>query len=142
MAAAREILLQKPHLTCAIVEKEPDLGCHQSSHNSGVIHAGIYYSPGSTKALLCRKGMAMIYQYLEKRNIPYKKVGKLIVATEPDELPRLSALYERGLANKVQDMRVIEKSEISSVEKYCVVSILSTEPILMIPQDQFILPHR
>ncbi|BES88266.1 FAD dependent oxidoreductase [Nesidiocoris tenuis] len=69
VAAAREILLQKPHLTCAIVEKEPDLGCHQSSHNSGVIHA---------------------------------------------------ALYERGLANKVQDMRVIEKSEISSVEKYCV----------------------
>ena len=89
-ASAREILLRHPALRIAIVEKEPKLAFHQSGHNSGVIHAGIYYKPGSLKAKLCVEGLHLSYKYLDEKSIPYKKVGKLIVATNPVEVERLN----------------------------------------------------
>lgn len=89
VSSAREILLRHPHLKVAIVEKEKKLAYHQSGHNSGVIHAGIYYKPGSLKAKLCVEGLHLTYKYCDEKKIPYKKVGKLIVATNAIEVERL-----------------------------------------------------
>lgn len=88
-ATARELILRHPKWKVAIVEKEKKLAVHQSGHNSGVIHAGIYYKPGSLKAKLCVEGMRLMYEYLDKKRIPYKKCGKLIVATDETELEQL-----------------------------------------------------
>lgn len=88
-ASAREILLRHPEWKVAVVEKEQKLALHQTGHNSGVVHAGIYYLPGSLKAKLCVEGMKLCYEYFDQKNIPYKKVGKLIVATTEAEIPRL-----------------------------------------------------
>lgn len=89
-ATAREITQRHPNWKVAIVEKEKKLGAHQSGHNSGVIHAGIYYKPGSLKAKLCVEGMRLMYEYLDKKRIPYKKCGKLIVATDETEVEQLN----------------------------------------------------
>lgn len=88
-ASAREIQLRHRHLKIAVLEKENKLAFHQSGHNSGVIHAGIYYKPGSLKARLCVEGLHLSYKYLDEKNIPYKKCGKLIVATNELEVGRL-----------------------------------------------------
>ncbi|XP_022109990.1 L-2-hydroxyglutarate dehydrogenase, mitochondrial-like isoform X1 [Acanthaster planci] len=119
LAAAKELKERHPNLKCAVVEKEKELSMHQSGHNSGVIHAGIYYLPGSLKAKLCVEGADLTYKYCDENNIPYKKCGKLIVALEPEELPRLEALYERGQKNNVKDMRVIGPEEIREMEPHC-----------------------
>ncbi|UMM33984.1 hypothetical protein L5515_007255 [Caenorhabditis briggsae] len=88
-ATARQLLIEKPNLKIALVEKEKELAVHQSGHNSGVIHAGIYYTPGSLKAKLCVEGLDLSYEFFDKEKIPYKKTGKLIVAVEQEEVPRL-----------------------------------------------------
>lgn len=93
MASAREILLRHRNLKIAVLEKENKLAFHQSGHNSGVIHAGIYYKPGSLKAKLCVEGLHLSYKYLDDKKIPYKKCGKLIVATNQLEVGRLMVRY-------------------------------------------------
>ncbi|XP_044254640.1 L-2-hydroxyglutarate dehydrogenase, mitochondrial-like [Tribolium madens] len=119
-ASAREILLRHKSLRMAIVEKEPKLAVHQSGHNSGVIHAGIYYKPGSLKAKLCVEGLHLAYKYCDEKKIPYKKVGKLIVATNSLEQQRLADLHDRGLQNKVPDLKVLKGvEEIKKIEPYC-----------------------
>lgn len=90
VATARELKQRHPKWKVAIVEKEENLAVHQSGHNSGVIHAGIYYKPGSLKAKLCVEGMKLMYAYLDKKKIPYKKCGKLIVATDETEVEQLN----------------------------------------------------
>ncbi|XP_053671399.1 L-2-hydroxyglutarate dehydrogenase, mitochondrial [Anopheles nili] len=119
VASAREILLRHPALRVAIVEKEEKLAFHQSGHNSGVIHAGIYYKPGSLKAKLCVEGLHLSYKYFDEKNVPYKKVGKLIVATNPDEVERLNNLYQRALANNVPDVQMVDQAKIRDIEPYC-----------------------
>lgn len=119
VATARELSLRHPNLKLAIVEKENKLAAHQSGHNSGVIHAGIYYAPGSLKAKLCVRGLEKSYKYFDERNIPYKKCGKLIVAVEPEEIPRLNALEERAIKNGVKDLKRLDSKEIKSVEPNC-----------------------
>lgn len=106
LAVAHTVLERDPGTRVLLVEKEPALGRHQTGHNSGVIHAGIYYEPGSLKATLCRAGARWTKEYCDSRGIEYRTTGKLIVATEPSELPRLEALYERGLANQIDLERV------------------------------------
>lgn len=96
-----------------------DVATHQSGHNSGVIHAGIYYTPGSLKAKLCVEGMRLSYEYFVKNAIPYKKVGKLIVAVTPPEIPRLKALFERGLQNNVQGLKLVDGQQIKDYEPHC-----------------------
>ncbi|XP_055629389.1 L-2-hydroxyglutarate dehydrogenase, mitochondrial isoform X2 [Toxorhynchites rutilus septentrionalis] len=118
-ASAREILLRHPSLRVAIVEKEPKLAFHQSGHNSGVIHAGIYYKPGSLKARLCVEGLHLSYKYFDEKNVPYKKVGKLIVATNDVEVKRLDELYQRAIANKVPDVEIVDSERIKELEPYC-----------------------
>lgn len=119
VASARELALRYPKLKIAVVEKEKKLAYHQSGHNSGVIHAGIYYKPGSLKAKLCVEGLNLTYDYLNAKGIPYKKCGKLIVAVEEREIKPLEDLYKRGLANNVRDLEMIDEDEIYKKEPHC-----------------------
>ncbi|XDV50621.1 hypothetical protein PO909_019652 [Leuciscus waleckii] len=119
LASAREMILRHPNLTFTLLEKEKELALHQTGHNSGVIHSGIYYTPGSLKAQLCVRGATLTYQYCQKKGVPYKRCGKLIVAVEKEEIPRLKALYERGLKNNVQDLKLIDAKAIREKEPYC-----------------------
>lgn len=92
---------------------------HQSGHNSGVIHGGIYYKPGSLKAKLCVEGLHLSYKYFDEKGIPYKKCGKLIVAVAKEELPRLEDLYNRGIKNGVPDIQMVDGAKIKEIEPYC-----------------------
>jgi L-2-hydroxyglutarate oxidase len=101
LAVARELLLRRPQLDLVVLEKEAAIARHQTGHNSGVIHSGIYYTPGSLKARLCREGQQLLYAYCDERGIEYERCGKVIVASSQEELPRLEQLRERALANGV-----------------------------------------
>ncbi len=101
LATARALRERAPHARLVILEKEPKLAAHQTGHNSGVIHSGIYYRPGSSKARLCVEGKHLMLQFCEKHGIRVDRCGKVIVATSDAELPRLQSLYERGRANGV-----------------------------------------
>lgn len=116
LATAHRLLEARPGLHVSIVEKEGRVGAHQSSHNSGVLHAGIYYQPGSRKAILCRQGKAQLEEFAQQHGIPVEHVGKLIVATEPSELEGLERLRERAAANAVPGVRMLDADEISQVE--------------------------
>ncbi|KAL4716396.1 hypothetical protein ACJJTC_006758 [Scirpophaga incertulas] len=118
-ASARELIIRHPELKIALVEKENVFAYHQSGNNSGVIHAGIYYKPGTLKAKLCVKGMGMAYKYLDKKDIKYVKCGKLIVATQRSEVPRLLDLYDRGIKNGVKDIQLMDKKELMEIEPHC-----------------------
>nr|XP_015824682.2 L-2-hydroxyglutarate dehydrogenase, mitochondrial [Nothobranchius furzeri] len=119
LASARELIRRHPSLSFVLLEKEKELAVHQSGHNSGVIHSGIYYTPGSLKARLCVRGATLAYEYCEKKGIPYKRCGKLIVAVEQEEIPRLRALYERGMKNNVRDLHIVDAKGIREREPYC-----------------------
>jgi len=101
LATARQLALDYPHATVTVLEKEDRVAAHQTGHNSGVIHAGVYYKPGSLKAVLCRAGAASMVEFCREQDIPYQVCGKLIVATSEAELPRLHALHERAVANEL-----------------------------------------
>lgn len=118
LATARDLLMRRPGQRVAILEKESAIGQHQTGHNSGVIHAGVYYAPGSLKARLCTEGRLKTYEYCEEKGIPYEKCGKLIVAIEPEELPRLDALWERAQANGVPGIRLVGPEEIREIEPH------------------------
>jgi L-2-hydroxyglutarate oxidase LhgO len=119
LATAREILIRKPDTRIVILEKEAAIARHQTGHNSGVIHAGIYYAPGSLKARLCVAGAREIVEYCDEKGIPYQRVGKMIVATDEEEIPRLEKLQERALANGVPGVRVVEAGELKEREPHC-----------------------
>lgn len=120
MAVARELQLNYPSMKIAVLEKESEIGYHQTGHNSGVIHCGIYYKPNSLKAKLCVNGVELMYDYLKKNKIEYKKTGKLIVAVEKEEIPRLQKLYENGLINKVPELKYLHNNkEIKEIEPLC-----------------------
>ncbi|MFL5782468.1 MAG: FAD-dependent oxidoreductase, partial [Thermoleophilaceae bacterium] len=95
LAVARELTDRHPRLSIRVLEKEDDVGTHQTGRNSGVIHAGIYYKPGSLKARLCVEGARLLYEHCDRHGIPYERCGKLIVATRDDELPALEELERR-----------------------------------------------
>ncbi|XP_017798139.1 PREDICTED: L-2-hydroxyglutarate dehydrogenase, mitochondrial [Habropoda laboriosa] len=118
-ATAREMMIRHPKLKMVIVEKENALAKHQTGHNSGVVHAGIYYKPGSMKAKLCVEGLKLSYEYFCKHDVPHNKVGKLIVAQNKDQVKRLDDLYDRGLKNNVPDLQLVEKDCISKYEPKC-----------------------
>ena len=99
LSSAMALLGTRPSLRVAVLEKEPGVGAHQSGHNSGVIHAGLYYQPGSLKARFCREGRQAMTEFADAHQIPYRLTGKLVVATDDSELGRLGALAERGRAN-------------------------------------------
>ena len=102
LATARALLAARPGASLVLLEKEAALGRHQTGHNSGVIHSGIYYAPGSLKARLCREGAARTKDFCRAHAIPVEERGKLIVATRADEVPRLDALHARAVENGVR----------------------------------------
>lgn len=108
-----------PHLRLLLVEKEDSVARHQSGHNSGVIHSGIYYKPGSLKAKLCVEGAAAMQVFCRDHGIPYEICGKVIVATEQEEIPRLQSLLERGQANGISGLRLLKKGELKEREPHC-----------------------
>jgi (S)-2-hydroxyglutarate dehydrogenase len=116
MAVARELLARRPEMRLCVLEAENGIGRHQTGHSSGVVHAGIYYEPGSLKARLCVEGSRALYAHCEERELPYKKSGKLIVAVDEDELGRLDELERRGRANSVPGLRRLGGEEIAEVE--------------------------
>jgi len=118
LATAYQILKRKPDLKLLILEKESDVAKHQTGNNSGVIHSGIYYKPGSLKAKNCINGYRMLIEFCEQENIKYEICGKVIVATEDWELPILNSLFERGKLNGLEKIRKISKEELKEIEPY------------------------
>ena len=118
-SSARSIQNRFPEKSICVLEKESEMATHQSRRNSGVIHAGMYYTPGSDRARMCVEGAAKLYAYCEKHKIPHKRVGKLIVATSPIEVERLHALYDRGLQNKVPGLCLVSRDEMKQISPHC-----------------------
>ncbi|PYO23231.1 MAG: L-2-hydroxyglutarate oxidase [Candidatus Rokuibacteriota bacterium] len=118
LATARAILERAPRARLTILEKEADIAQHQTGHNSGVIHSGIYYKPGSHKARLCVEGARLMKEYCDKHGIPVETCGKVSVATSQDEVPRLKTLYERGVANGVPGVSMIDAARLTEIEPH------------------------
>lgn len=118
LAVARELSLRHDGMRVVVLEREAQIGAHQTSHSSGVIHAGIYYAPGSLKARLCVEGARDLYGYCEERGIPAPKSGKVIVATREEELPRLDELERRGRENEVPGLTRIDEDGIREIEPH------------------------
>jgi 2-hydroxyglutarate dehydrogenase len=118
LSVARELLKRRPGASLTVLEREAELGRHQTGHNSGVIHAGIYYAPGSLKAKLCLAGMRELYEYCDERGIEAERCGKVIVALDKSELPRLDELERRGRANNVPGLRRIGRQELREIEPH------------------------
>ena len=116
LAVAREIHRRRPADTIIVVDREDRVAAHQTGHNSGVIHGGVYYPPGSLKARLCVRGARLMYEYLAEHDLPHDRCGKLIVAASPSEAPALDALFERGVANQVPGLRRIGAAELTELE--------------------------
>lgn len=116
LATARALLAERPGLRVAVVDKENDVGSHQTGHNSGVLHSGIYYAPGSLKASLCIRGKDALERYAHERGIPVERRGKLIVAVDASERGRLEELQRRATANGVSGLRTLDGDEIREVE--------------------------
>lgn len=115
-ATARELAIHGADVT--LFEKEPRLAAHQTGHNSGVVHAGLYYPPGSLKARLCRRGVHLLAEFTAARGLPYDECGKIVVALDESELGRLDAIHERAVANGVPGIRRIGPDEITGIEPH------------------------
>jgi (S)-2-hydroxyglutarate dehydrogenase len=118
LAVARELIRRHPRASVCVLERETAIGTHQTGHNSGVIHAGVYYAPGSLKARLCVEGARELYEYCQQRGIAVEACGKLIVATDTRELDRLEELERRGHANGVPGLRRVDARGIEALEPH------------------------
>ncbi len=116
LATAWQILQRWPGLRLAVVEKEKEVASHQSGHNTGVLHAGIYYRPGTLRARLCREGKAAVERFASERGIPFRRCGKVIVAVGEAELPRLAALKQRAMANGVEGIEEVGPERLREIE--------------------------
>jgi len=116
LATAYTLLRRRPGLPLLVLDKEERVASHQTGHNSGVIHSGVYYRPGSLKARLCLSGRRLLLDYLRERGLPFRICGKVIVATRPTELGPLSELGQRAKANGVPDVRVLAPEELRALE--------------------------
>jgi L-2-hydroxyglutarate oxidase LhgO len=127
LAVARQIQLSLG-AEVTVLEKEAVVGAHQTGHNSNVVHSGVYYTPGSLKALLCRRGAHLLREYCRGRALPYEELGKVIVAVNDDELPRLEALARRAVENGIPDTRLLSDEELREREPH-----VSGKAALLIP---------
>ncbi len=118
LSAGMQLLLRFSGLGLTVLEKEPQLASHQTGRNSGVIHSGIYYRPGSLKASACVAGAAMLKEFCRERAIPFEICGKLIVAADESEVPGLEALYQRGVANGVPGLHLLESERLREIEPH------------------------
>ncbi len=108
LAVARQIGELYPGAIVTVLEKEDRVAVHQTGHNSGVVHAGLYYAPGSLKATLCRRGVGLIREYTQEKQLPYDECGKLVVAINEGEIPALRTIQERSDKNGVPGVRWID----------------------------------
>ncbi len=116
LAVARELLLRAPDSVVTVLEKEAGVGRHQSTHNSGVLHAGLYYQPGSLKARLAVSGIRLMTAFCQQHAVPHEICGKVVVATEAGELPALERLWTRGEANGLRGLRRLNPAELREIE--------------------------
>ncbi len=118
LATALKIKQANPAIKMAILEKEDSLAAHQTGHNSGVIHSGVYYKPGSMKAKNCINGYNQLLSFCKQEEIPYELCGKVIVATDPKEFPALDTIMERGKQNGLADLKNISEGELKEIEPH------------------------
>lgn len=120
LAVARQLLIDHPEASVTLFEKESNVAQHQTSHNSGVVHAGLYYAKGSLKARLCRRGVHLVREYCKEFDLPYDECGKLVVALTEVEVERLKRLYQIALDNEVPGVKLLYGDEIQTVEPNCI----------------------
>ena len=118
VATGMHLAQEHPRTKVVVLEKEHELARHQTGHNSGVMHAGIYYSPGSNKANLCASGGRMLRRFCDERGVPYEMCGKVIVATDESEVPGLDDLYRRGTANGAEGLEIIDQRRLRELEPH------------------------
>jgi L-2-hydroxyglutarate oxidase len=116
VAVARELTTKIPGVQVTVYEKEDRLAGHQTGHNSGVVHAGLYYEPGGLKARLCRRGVELLQEFCATKNLPYEACGKLVIAQTPEESKRLDTIFARASANGVPGARMLRAEQIREVE--------------------------
>jgi (S)-2-hydroxyglutarate dehydrogenase len=119
LATALECTRRFPALRMIVVDKEDHVAAHQTGHNSGVIHSGLYYKTGSLKARNCVAGAASMKRFCQDHDVPFEECGKLVVATTREEVPRLEQLYQRGIANGVPGLRMMTRDEFREIEPHC-----------------------
>lgn len=115
-AVARQLTMSRPDAQVTVFEKEPYPAAHQTGHNSGVVHAGLYYEPGGLKARLCRRGVGLLREFCADKRVPYEECGKIVVALDEAEEARLRGIFERATANGVPDVRLVGPEGIREVE--------------------------
>ncbi len=118
LATALNLKLSKPNLRLVVLEKEDEFSKHQTGHNSGVIHSGLYYKPGSLKAINCINGYQMLVKFCQENEVPFEICGKIVVATKNEQLPMLDTLLERGKANGLEGLLKINVNQIKEIEPY------------------------
>jgi (S)-2-hydroxyglutarate dehydrogenase len=116
LATARELMRRHPGLAVTVVDKERVVAAHQSGHNSCVVHAGLYYDPGSLKATLCRRGGGLLKEYCAEHGIIFDEIGKVVVAAEDAELPALRRIFDRATRNGVLDLRIVDAAGLREIE--------------------------
>ena len=119
LSTALNILQARPSTLLTLIDKESSISLHQTGHNSGVIHSGLYYKPGSLKAVNCRQGYAQLIKFCREENITHDICGKIVVATSKKELPQLHELHRRGVANSLLGLRFLNPDEIREIEPHC-----------------------
>ncbi len=119
LATAWQLISAQPDIKICVLEKEASIATHQTDRNSGVIHSGIYYKPGSAKAINCVKGYKMLLEFCKTYEIPFDLCGKVIVAANESQLTTMEGIYERGLQNGLSDIRIIDEKETKEIEPYC-----------------------
>jgi L-2-hydroxyglutarate oxidase len=119
LSTAMQLTGRFPNLRVLLVEKENGLARHQTGHNSGVIHSGIYYKPGSVKARTCVEGAAAMIEFCRQHDVPLRICGKVIVATKTEEFPKLEELHRRGSQNGVSGIRLLSREELREIEPHC-----------------------
>jgi (S)-2-hydroxyglutarate dehydrogenase len=119
LATAYKLNMEMPQLKVLVLEKEKEVGAHQTGHNSGVIHSGLYYKPGSYKAIKCVEGRRELVQFAKEHNIKHDICGKIVVATKESELEHMHKVFQHGTANGVEDIEIINADQIKQIEPYC-----------------------
>ncbi|WP_298340713.1 L-2-hydroxyglutarate oxidase [uncultured Algibacter sp.] len=116
LSVAYNLLKENQNLSIVVIEKENDIASHQTGHNSGVIHSGIYYKPGSVKAINCKKGYDLLLEFCKREKIPHEICGKIIVATSKNEEKKLKAIYDRGVQNGLNNLILLDKEGLEKIE--------------------------
>src|SRR5437879_4784759 len=118
LATSLQLLRRRPQLRLVVLEREPEVAMHQSTHNSGVLHAGLYYKPGSLKARLAVDGIRRMVEFCQEHSIAHEICGKLVVATTEEETTRLRTLLERGNQNGLKALRWLSREEFREIEPH------------------------